>query len=250
LTDNDIILAIVFSTLIILLLVAGVAITIFISGKRQAKLQLEYEKELRAVQQEVQEQTMANVARELHDNIGQMLTLMKIQIESKRANEEFTQLAQPVHTTLSDTIQQVRLLGRSLNSDMLEEYGLLQAITQEVARLQPAISTQINWNSDDVEPALNRNQRLMCFRIFQEVMNNTLKHANARNISITVQGKHPFRLEIKDDGRGFDMNTAMGQGKGMGLKNIIKRAALAEMICKIDATDGKGTIFTLELPKL
>lgn len=250
-TDNDIILAIVLSTLIILLLIVGVAMTIFISGKKQVKMQLDYEKELRAAQQEVQEQTMVHVSRDLHDNIGQMLTLVKMQLQNKGSlNTEFAAIIKPAEDTLADAIQQVRLLGRSLNSDMLEEYGLLQAIEQEVTRLQLAISAKIHWSHDETEPKLNKDQRLMSFRMFQEVMNNTLKHANAKNIYIELAGENIFRLAVRDDGRGFDFDKILHEGRGMGLKNIMKRASLADMVCKIDTTEGKGSIFTLQLPEL
>lgn len=250
-TDNDIVLAIVFSTLIILLLIAGVAITVFISGRKQAKLQLDYERELRAAQQEVQEQTMVNVARDLHDNIGQMLTVIKMQLDSKsRSNELLTTELLPIQSTLADTIQQVRLLGRSLNSDMLEEYGLIQALEQEVTRLQLAVNAQFHWQNDGEEPKLNKDQRLMSFRMFQEVMNNTLKHANAKNIYIELKGNNAFRLVVKDDGKGFDYEKMVGEGRGMGLKNIIKRAGLAGLICRVDTSEGKGSIFTLEIPNV
>lgn len=247
-TDNDIILAIIFSTLIILLLIAGIAITIFISGKKEARLQLEYEKELRAAQQEVQEQTMINIARELHDNIGQLLTVVKMQLEIKaQQSPEFSHDISLIKNTVNDSIQQLRLLSRSLNSDMLEEYGLLQAIDQEITRLKTVAITVIHWQHDGTEPKLNKNQRLMSFRMFQEIINNSLKHAHAKNIYIHLKGDGKFALTIKDDGKGFDLERIMQQNGGMGLKNIIKRANLSDLTCKILASEGEGSIFTLEL---
>lgn len=244
-SNNTIIIAIIFSTLIILLLTAGVAITVFISGKKQARLQLEYEKELRKAQQEVQEQTMAHIAGELHDNLGQLLTVTKMQLQTKDA--ELEKLVSPAIATISDAIQQLRLLSRSLNSDMLEEYGLLHAIHLEVGRLQHARDVKMHWHHDDTEPQLTKNQRLMVFRIFQEILNNTLKHANARNIHIELQGDKIFQLVIKDDGKGFNLDKIMHSESRQGLKNIIKRAQLSDLTYNIDTSEGKGSIFTIGL---
>jgi signal transduction histidine kinase len=245
---NDVTYAIVFTTLIILLLIAGVIITIFIANKQRIQREVAYEKELRAVENEVQEQTLTNVSRELHDNIGQMLTFMHLQIErQKQENPDAKSSVKPLEETLASTIQQVKLLGRSLNTDMLEENGLLMSIEQEVTRLQMIKSVAINWENDNVEPILKKDQRLMAFRMFQEILNNAFKHSGAKKISISLSGNKVFMLTIADDGKGFDLNKKMEESSGMGLRNITKRAAMAGFKSEIVASEGKGCIFRLEL---
>jgi signal transduction histidine kinase len=252
--SNDIIYTVVFSTLAILLLIAGVAIVIFISNKQRitqemkiAQMELDYEKELRTVQHEVQEHVLTNVGRELHDNIGQLLTVMHWQLEQKKVMApEMSATLEPLHETLRNTTQQVKLLGRTLNSEMLEQNGLLNTIQMEVTRLQQLTHFTLHWTKDDTEPQLAPDQRLMVFRIFQEVLNNTMKHAKAKNITISICGKQNFLLQVQDDGKGFDMDEKMRSGTGAGLKNIMKRAALANLDCTIVAQEGKGCIFTLK----
>jgi len=251
---NDIIITTILVSLLILLLIAGVIITIFIANRRHVKqeiniaqMQLNYEKELRTVENEVQEQVLINVARELHDNIGQMLTLMNIQIEQEKWDRpDMQQALKPVEETLQSTIQEVRLLGRNLNSDLLEQNGLINTIDNEVNRLKGLDQFTVHWNSDGVEPVLDKNKRVMVYRIFQEMINNMLKHARASNVYIDLQGKDRFSLTVKDDGQGFDMNEAMNKSTSSGLKNILKRASLAELNCNIDAAVGKGCTFTLK----
>jgi signal transduction histidine kinase len=253
-TDNDIIYSVVFTTLIILLLIAGIAITIFIANRQRmqqenkmAKMQVDYEKELRTVENEVQEQVLVNISRELHDNIGQLLTTMHLQLEQRRIDKpELTQILKPISETLGDTINQVKLLGKSLNSDVLEQNGLTNTIQMEIERLKQLNLFNIHWQNDGAEPSLNKDQRLMSFRIFQEILNNAMKHAEAGNLYITLKGKENFALTIQDDGNGFDMHAILQSSGGSGLKNMKKRATLANLNIKIDTEKGKGSIFTLQ----
>jgi len=249
---NDIQNAVILSTLLILLLIAGVVITIFIANRRHvqqqisiAQMQVDYEKELRTVEQEVQEQVLLNVSRELHDNIGQLLTVMHMQMEQEKL--QTPRVVNPMSGTLQDTIQQVRMLGRSLNNEWLEQNGLNGMIQNEVNRLEHLGMLTIHWQFDGVEPVLEKDQRVMAFRIFQEIINNALKHAGAANIYIDMKGKDKFALSIKDDGKGFDPDITFAMGKGSGLRNMMKRAALAHIAYKMTAAPGKGCTFTLEL---
>jgi signal transduction histidine kinase len=251
--DNSIIFTVVFSTLIILLLIAGVAIVIFVASKqrtaqemRMAQMKLDYEKEFRVVQHEVQEQVLINISRELHDNIGQMLTVMHLQLEQKKLmSPDMSPALQAVHDTLSQVTQQVRFLSKGLNSDVLEQNGLLATMQTEITRLQQINHFAIHWVNDGTEPVLNKDQRLMSFRIFQEILNNVIKHAHARNLYVTLAGKDGFKMIIQDDGKGFNAAEKLKEGKGSGLRNIYKRVTLANLFCDITAEEGKGSTFTL-----
>lgn len=249
---NDIALTVIVTTLLILLLIAGVVITIFLANRRHVaqqvtmtQMELNYEKELRAVEQEVQEQVLTNVARELHDNIGQLLTLMRIQMENEKLDDPaLAKTLEPVDATLTDAILQLRMLSRSLNSEVLEQGGLVNAINQEVKRLQNLKSFDVHWHTDNAEPTLDKSQRIMVFRIFQEILNNMMKHAEAGNIYIQLGATPRFSLVMTDDGKGFDV-PEKEEGTGSGLINIMKRAKLANLVLEIDTAPGKGSTFTL-----
>ena len=249
---NDIALTVIVTTLLILLLIAGVVITIFLANRRHVQqqviitqMELDYEKELRTVQHEVQEQVLTNVALELHDNIGQLLTLLRIQLENEKLdNPQLAQVLQPADATLTDAIQQLRMLSRSLNSERLEQGGLTAAIDLEVKRLQHVKHYAIHWHTDETEPNFIKDRKIMAFRIFQEILNNMMKHAQASNIYITMQAKNGFVLEMKDDGKGFEV-PEKEQSTGSGLINIMKRAKLANLNLEIDTAPGKGSTFTL-----
>jgi len=242
-------ITIIVTTLLILLLVAVVVITIFVSNRRHvqqevkiAQMLLDYEKDLRLVQ----EQVMTAVARELHDNIGQRLTFMNMQLEQQKyVNPVISAPLQPINDMMAQTIQEVRMLGRSLNSDLIDQNGLIYTIGKGVERLHLLNKYEVHWQHDD-EPKLNKDQKVIVFRIFQEMLNNLLKHAQAKNIYISISGGDSFKMMVKDDGKGFDLEEIMNSAKGAGLKNISKRAELAKLKSNIETATGKGTTFTLE----
>lgn len=250
---NDIVFTLVVVTLVILLLITGVIITMFISNRRNAQqevkiaqMQLDYERELRKVQDEVQEQVMANIGRELHDNIGQLLRVALMQVDQQKfVTTNSGPLLQATSETLTHTIEEVRRLSKSLNSDLLEVQGLANTIQNEVNRLQQIGKYNVSFASDS-EPQLTKDQKVITFRIFQEILNNIMKHSGAKNINISITGENNFRMVVKDDGKGFDLDEMMRSAKGSGLKNMVKRAELAKMVCRIDTAINKGTIFTLE----
>ncbi len=250
----EILFTVFLTTTIILLLVAGVVITLFITGRQRvgldvkmSQMQVDYQRELRSVQNEVQEQVLSNVGRELHDNIGQLLTVMHVQMEQKKMMQPETEAAlNPLHEILTHVIKEVRYLGRSLNSELLEQTGLLKTLDLEVTRLQHIPSLNVTWIHDDTEPKLSRDQRLMIFRIFQEIVNNSLKHSEASNMRIVFSGKDGLSLSVEDDGIGFNSTEMLQSTAGSGLKNIMKRAVLANLSCDIVAEIGKGCIFTLK----
>jgi signal transduction histidine kinase len=251
--SSDIKFTVIITTLLILLLIAGVIITIFVSNRRNtqqevkmAQMEVDYEKELRTAEQEVQEQVLVNVGMDLHDNIGQLLRVVQMQMDQRMiTNPETLSMLKPMHDTLTKTIDEVRRVGRSLNSDLLDANGLINTIQFEVDRLQQLNKFKLHWVFEG-EPKLNKDQKVIVFRIFQEIINNSLKHSGAANLYIDLSGDNNFKLVVKDDGKGFDLDEMMRSPKGSGLKNMVKRAELAKLICKISAAKDKGATFTLE----
>lgn len=240
--DENLITILFFSAVTIFLLVAGVVTVVLLASRQRSKQQLAYEKELRATQQEIQSQLLNQVSSELHDNIGQLLTLLRIQMETVRMKHAGTGISlEAMNDTLSATVQQVRALSHSLSSDMLDQKGLLETIGNEVKRLQQIGHFKLVFVHDDREPVLEKDQKLMVFRIFQELINNVLKHAAAKNVSISLRGRDQFTLEIIDDGNGYDADQLLVSSQGAGLKNILRRAELARLNCQLNSAPGQGS---------
>ena len=247
---NQIELTIVLSTLVILIMISGVIITMFIANKKHITQQIamvqiraDYEKELRLTEHEVQEQVLTQVSRELHDNVGQRLTIVKIQLERYKINNPTASVAiNEIAQTFDEAIMDLRRLNQSLNTDLLEHTSFVEAVTNEIARLEKLHTYGFHWDKCE-EPPFDKDQRLMMFRIFQEVMNNMMKHAKAQNVYLSCTVSPVFHFKVADDGTGFDVKEKMNTGNGSGLRNIMKRAALAGIAADVVSSSAGGTVW-------
>lgn len=244
---------IILATIAILLLLIGFIAVLLITYRQKlkqqsevAKMRLAYEQELRQVSAEVSEYMMERFAQELHDNVGHILTIMRLQIENKKLDApELEPAFQPIEMSLDDASKQLKLLSRSLNTDYVNNIGLRAAIEIEVEKLLQLRRVEIKYLASNGNFGLDMNQELMVFRIFQEMIHNTMKHSKARNIVITVQPGESLFLKVQDDGRGFDLDETMNSSRSSGLGNMRKRAQLAGLECLIETSLGAGCIYTI-----
>jgi two-component system, NarL family, sensor kinase len=251
--NTEIILSIVLTTLLILLLIAGIVISFFISNRQQVKQQVElaqtrlgYEKELRKVESEVSEHMMQKFARELHDNIGQILTCIHLEVENRKMDHPALENElRPIGTYVEDATRQLRLLSRSLNTEYVSGIGLTKAIEIEIERQQQLKKFSIQWHCDAQHSTLDKNQDLVVFRIFQEVINNAMRHSAAKTVSISLAFHPQFELTISDDGKGFSPEQIFRTNDASGLKNIVRRAAMAGLACELRAAPGSGCTYVL-----
>jgi len=250
---TDIGYTVVFTTLAILLLIAASVIVIFIASRQRDRQQtaltethLAYESELRTIESEVQEVTLTHIAAELHDNIGQLLTFMNLQMEKVKLQQPTVSFAlNPISNTLQTTIEQVRLLSHSFSNDFVIEGSLSGIITQEVQRIRSLCSHDINFESDGLEPIISKDMRIVVFRILQEALNNTLRHANATEILIHLQSKNGLFLQFRDNGIGYDKELAFKTSHGFGLKNMMRRAILMGLKCTIETAPQMGCTISI-----
>jgi len=253
--NTEVVISIVLTTLVILILVAGVAIAFFISGRQRinqqielAETRLKYEQELRKAETEISENMMERFARELHDNIGHLLTCMRITIENKKLDEpQLTETFEPIEGYLDDASEQLRQLSRSLNTDYISNIGLAEAIMIEVDRTQRLRRLQVHYQKNENSITISKNQQLMVFRIFQEMLHNAIRHSKAKNLHVVLHTGEGFTLEVSDDGIGFDPATVLRSPKASGLNNIIKRARIVDMECQVISSPGSGCRYMLQL---
>jgi two-component system NarL family sensor kinase len=248
-------LAVICTTLLILLLVAVIVIVFVISTKERVKQQMQltkhklsFERELREVEAEVGEQLMRQFAQELHDNVGQLLTAMHIQIENQKIDHpKLAEGFKPVEVYLAEVTQQLRILSRTFNHDYLWKINLFDAIQLETERLNALKKIQLHLALVGEKSNLDKNQELMLFRIFQEITQNTLKHSAAKNLYVEMKNESEgFEFTVKDDGKGFNTQDILKSSKASGLMNIQKRAMLAGFTCKIQSDPGNGCQISLK----
>jgi two-component system, NarL family, sensor kinase len=256
--NTEIILYVVLTTLLMLLLIAGIVIAFFISNRQRAKQQVElvqtrlgYEKELRKVEAEVSEQLMLKFAQELHDNVGQLLTCMHLEVENRKIDHPSLEVhLRPIGQYIEDATNQLRLLSRSLNTEYVTHIGLRRAIEIEIERHRQLRKFTIEWQCGGDVSVLDKNQQLVVFRIFQEVLHNATRHSGARKVAITLVVEPNFELVILDDGKGFSPDRVFQSADASGLRNIMRRAAMAGLSCNLKTSPGEGCCYTLRLISL
>jgi len=250
---------IVCVTLVFLL--APITLLIYVSHFNRRKkyhreekemMQLTFESELSKTQMEVQEQTMQTIGADLHDNIGQLLSLTSLTLRSvdlAEPDKAEQKIADAIIIT-SRSIQEMRLLGKLLQGEQLIAMGLEKAIQQEVTWIAKAGQLKAEFRCEGQRPETkNGDKELILFRILQEILSNCIKHANAQNVVIMLSYKADFwQLEVADDGIGFNDLSFTGDRNGQGLYNIRKRARIIGADITIHTAPGEGTQFLLHIP--
>jgi signal transduction histidine kinase len=215
----------------------------------KVKQQKEFDEELIKTQQEIQEETLKHIGRELHDNIGQMLVMSTMQMNAavKIVNEEAKTKVNNAAETLKSTLDEVRALSKSLNSDVIFNLGFDTTVKNEIERLNKTglIQSRLTITGEKVNFE-NKKDEIILFRILQEFSSNTLKYAEAENLNIALNYlEDKLSIEVNDNGNGFDKNSAE---KGSGLINMEKRAELINASFNLESEANKGTKLTIIYP--
>jgi len=210
--------------------------------QEQEELHANFRQELLKTQLEVQEQTLNYISTEIHDNITQILSFVKLTLGSIASGIEDERKIKVNETRelVAQTITDLRDLSKSLSFEHIASQGLVRTIENEVERVNKSGLINVSLEQEGNSYSLGEQRELVLFRIFQETLNNTLKHANATHLKIMLQ-YHPdlFNLTLEDDGSGFSAET-LDNKSGSGLRNIENRAALIGGTATIDSSPGKG----------
>jgi signal transduction histidine kinase len=214
------------------------------------KLQLEhrYRSEVLQTQIEVQEQSFRYLSEEIHDNIAQTLSLVKLKLY-KTANMAEGAVKERIEGStdlLGNALEGLRNLSHVLNGGLVSKLTLEENIEKELGYVHDVkdIHTQLILKGPRQE--LKEKQKLLAFRIVQEAIINAVKHGRAHSITITIEYMQQYiSLTIADDGKGFDLSL-LDNSKGLGLHNMQVRAKMLGNY-KIDSAVGKGTTITLNI---
>ena len=246
---------------VFLLLVTGAPIVFVLLHQRQYHLYLRdketiknnYERELLKSQLEIQNQTLQQIGQELHDNIGQLLTVavmrlnnLETQVDSS-AQSSVAQTRELIRTVIAD----VRTLSKTLDFDTVRRFGLLPSLTLELERIQRTGRIQAQLTTSGEPYSLGEQTEVVLLRMAQESLNNALKHAQARSLTVsTTYEPNAFLLIIADDGRGFSVEDAVARPlkqAGAGLGNLYRRAGLLGGTCTVVSQVGAGTRVEIRL---
>jgi PAS domain S-box-containing protein len=196
-----------------------------------------------------QEKERLEMGKELHDNIGQQLTTIKLFLDMARttANDKSLEMVNSALRGVMDVINEVRSISRSLVPPTLKDLGFIDAVNDLIESIHAtqAITVELDYYEFD-EDQLPDNKKLTLFRIIQEQLNNIIKHAKATNVTIMLRlTAGNVLLQVKDDGVGFVVDEVK---KGLGINNIKNRVELFGGKVLLTSSPGKGCEINIFLP--
>jgi PAS domain S-box-containing protein len=207
-----------------------------------------------AAKVETIEEERRNIARELHDGLGQMLTAahlnlvlveQNLDIDSPVVRENLTRVKELVATT----IQEVRNISQNLRPAVLDDFGIVPAVRNLCDEYSRLGSLHVHFSDYELEKHYSPGIEIAIYRICQESLNNIVKHSNATEASIELYNRHSHILiVIQDNGNGFDIKEVSKSKAGSGLMNIQERAELLGGRVQMESQPHNGTEIIIEIP--
>jgi PAS domain S-box-containing protein len=203
---------------------------------------------------EVQEEERRHLARELHDEIGQSLTAIAVNLQAVRrtCGPEGQPRMEECLGVVQRSIEQVRSLALDLRPSMLDDLGLVAALRWYLDRQAQRVGYEPRFSADPQEMHLGPAAAVIAFRVAQEALTNVARHAGARRVRVGLRIRGgSLRLVVRDDGVGFDPESTLrrgAEGRGMGLMGMRERAALLGGRVAFRSAPGQGTEVRLTLP--
>lgn len=255
--ETSIIIAIISFNLILIAFIG--AIIVFIKEYKKKKnahvhqinvIDESHKKELLQTQIEIQTQTMQYIGQEIHDNIGQKLTLASLyaqQVIYENKVPELNESIVGINMIINQSLQELRQLSKSLTDDSIEDNTLSYLLEKECKKINNLKQCKVQFSNNSAIELESYQMKSILYRITQEFLQNSIKHAKCKNIVVSLNKvANDIEFILKDDGIGFD--TSNKDFKGIGLKNIRKRAELIGGTIKIESETNIGTTITLKIP--
>ena len=229
----------------------------FIAIKQDVTARKRSEERLQSLSRKLvdaQEAERHRIARELHDQIGQVLTAVKLGIQSLSPlidSEHQHRLGEQVKV-VDQALQQVRSLSLDLRPSLLDDFGLVPALRWYVDRQSRQTNTIFHLSTNTIRERLPSHIEIMSFRVVQEAVTNIIRHAKAQEVNITLAVvSHEVNLTIEDDGVGFEVEAVLAEasrGASMGLLNMQERVLLRGGCFTINSKPRDGTTICVRVP--
>ncbi|HRG24996.1 MAG TPA: PAS domain S-box protein [Chitinophagaceae bacterium] len=210
-------------------------------------------RELSAHLQDIREEERSAIAREIHDELGQQLTVLKIDfswLESRLNlgdNKVLTDKFADISSLLDRAVKTVRRMSTSLRPSMLDDLGLVATIDWYLADFGRRVNLKTEFHHDDDEYNMPDKMRTAFFRIFQESVTNVIRHSDATTVIVELSRiGDQFSLRVIDNGKGFDTSTVSGK-RTLGLLGMRERSLLIGGECRIESVPGRGTTVSVKV---
>jgi signal transduction histidine kinase len=255
--QTEIISFILFGNIILLIFIAGTVLFIIQYRKRKKEhikekimISEKYTKELLSTQLEIQQQTMQHIGREIHDNVGQKLTLASLytqQLSYENKAPQITDKIETISNIINESLSELRSLSKSLTDNTIADKNIEELIAQECKNVNQLQKCRVDFSFSGRMMKLDYQAKNILLRIVQEFLQNSMKHSGCTTVCIKLeQAEQHFFLLLEDDGKGFDPDIV--KYKGIGLTNMKKRTESIGGTLKLTAQPEKGTQINITIP--
>ena len=240
---------------IILVVFTMLFFIVFLNKKRKMllekqELKVAFEKTILQTRLEIQEQTFTAISQDIHDNVGQILSLVKVQLNIlEQQNSQDNAVLTDAKENLSKALTDLRDIAKGLSSERIRMAGLSAAVAQEAERLNRTGLVHVEFNIMGDEKPTGDQQQLIVFRVIQEALQNIIKHAAAEEVRIALNYEPDKLLVlINDDGKGFNLEAVRRDMPGLGLPHMFSRLQLIGGEASVNSQPGRGTQIRLNIP--
>lgn len=223
--------------------------------QEKAALHAQYAQEMLQTQIEVQNATLQQIGQELHDNIGQLLSVARINLnmlQEMQHSAEVRPFIVQTNEVVNQSIVDLRGLTKSLDGDFVKDFGLEQSLSYELHRIQKTGLFETVFTVYGDRYSLGYEKEIVLFRVSQEALNNMIKHAHATRITAELHyNPELFCLLLNDNGKGFDPENVRNSqltGSGAGLRNMERRVSLIGGTFKITSIPDESTRIQIDVP--
>ncbi len=250
-TQNQIVNIILLAIALLLLMSFAIVLFFYFSRRKitkaeleKAKFEIDYQKDLLQATIVTQEEERKRIAQDLHDAISSKLNVVSLNAnmltDGEISSEETQKIGDSIHTITATVLENSRRIAHDLLPPTLEKFGLQAAVEELCEELTDTEKFELKHSIDYVEGSLKPEKELHVFRIIQELMNNTIKHSEAKTITLDLtSGENNLSLRYKDDGKGFQKEN-IKNAKGLGMSGIENRAVILEGDVQINSSPGEG----------
>jgi two-component system NarL family sensor kinase len=257
-TDGiEILVFFIITTLLILTLTGFILLILFLYKRTQegfakelTQVRINYEKESLKTQLEIQEQTFQYISQDIHDNIGQFISLAKLHLNTLNLTDTKASARQVDNSIdlLTRALEDLRDLSKSLSSEIIRNGGLTKAIEQQVNQLNKLQNPVVTYELNGDYRFLDEHKEIFILRILQEAINNVIRHSGADIIEIVLNYfDDNLSLTVRDNGKGFDIG-GIGKKNTSGINNMMKRAEMIGAVFNIKSSPHSGTSVFITVP--
>lgn len=254
LSEIDFLLTITTFIILIVILMMVLVYGVFVKKKSelllsQQKKEALFEQELAISQVEIKEQTLNYIGQELHDDLGQKLSVARLMTNKIALADEVDKknIAHEINMLIGECIQDIRNLSKVFISKQVKHFGFVESLEREIFRIERLELMDVDYQINNQHLEIDPDHGLILFRIIQECINNVIKHSKSNKILVKIEDHLNFiDINIMDYGIGFN---AKKKNDGSGLANIKNRAQIINADFKIKSTEYLGTEIIISYKK-